>query len=295
MRKQASEVRQPFQFSWEVPEGGYRCELGSAIDAPRGAKPELMLVEPAPMGVSRVVRRYQPLNEETGLFREFAQIKETPEGVIDFANKYGALGGDKLPQRVRIPKIDAKGQPHYEGEPITAWHEEIVSMRRLLQLWDDPIGKREITFRTRTTPEPENIWAEWSSGSEIVVSGIFDPDTYERFKDKPAGVAESYLRTKVNAKLQEHPSTGKLMYERTDRLGLFIVPDSLISALWLQFAFAIDGARKYRSCMNCKKWFEVGGSVRRADARMCGNNCRAAFAYSKKKKQQGRGRRRNRP
>ena len=274
-------VRQPFQFAWEVPESGYRRERAYAIDASLRPekKAELMLVEPTPVGVARMVKRHRTLKDATALFKTFADIDPTPDGVVSFANQYGALGGT-LSRMVTIGKPDAKGKPLHTGEPITAWLTEIAEIRRLLSVWDQD-AKCEITFRTA----PESIVAEWPSGTEIVVFRATDPETYERLRGKPTEIAQHYLRTKVNAKLLEHPATARLLYEKTRGApGLFIVPSSLIAAIWLQFAAAIDGSRQYRSCKNCGKWFEVGGSVRRADTEACSASCRAAFAYRKGKK-----------
>ena len=155
-----------------------------------------------------------------------------------------------------------------------------IQVRRLLQIWHSD-SKPEVKFKTT----PESIFAEWESGSEAVVFRATDADTYERLKDNTSEIAQHYLRTKVNAKLLEHPATARLIHDKAHgALALFIVPSSLISAIWLQFAMAIDGDRNYRSCKNCGKWFEVGGSARRVDAEACSPSCRAAFAYRKGKK-----------
>jgi hypothetical protein len=290
MRKNASEVRQPFQFAWEVPEGVYQCEQGYALDA---EKPELSLVERTPIGVARKGRLHRILREESGLFLEFAKVDLTPEGVIAFANRYGALGG-KLRRPVTIGSPRAKQQSVYSGEALGAWFREISAVRRLLPVWDQD-RKPEIIFKT----DPESITASWPAGVEVVVFRATEPDIYERLRDKPTEIARHYLRTQINLKLLEHPSTGRLLEERSrGELALFIVPSSLIAAIWLQFACAIDGNRKYRPCKNCKKWFELGGRGRRADAEACSDSCRAAFAYKEKQKakeKQKPTRRRKRP
>jgi hypothetical protein len=278
MRKTATEARQPFQFSWEVPEAGYQCKQGY----PRNdAKPELqlMLVEHAPYGVSRRVRRHRTLREETALFREFAKVDLTPEGVIAFANRYGALGGElRYPVTLSSPGAnEQQGIPGEAGEALAAWYTEISAVRRLLPLYY-PDRKPEIIFETDT----ERITARWPDGWEMVVFRATEPDTYERLKDKPTEIMRHYLKTQINRKLSEYRSAGRLL-EYNGALRLFIVPSSLIAAIWLQFALAIDGDRKYRSCKNCKKWFELGGAGRRADAETCSDTCRAAFTYKQKK------------
>lgn len=280
MRNKAKWSRQPFQFSWEVPKDGYRCEPGSPLSAAglrKRHKAELMLVESTRLGISRMIKRHHTLEESTGLFVEFAHVDATPDGVIAFANQYGALG---LTQMVIVGNRQEKKKPVYDGEAIAAWLTEIAAVRRLWQIWSED-KKPEITFRTA----PESIFAEWASGSEVVVHRATDPDRYERLRGKPAELAQHYLKNKVNAKLREYPATARLMYENArGALGLFIVPSSLIAAIWWQFARAIDGNHQYRSCKNCGKWFEVGGSSRRSHTESCSASCRAAFAYRKGKK-----------
>jgi hypothetical protein len=287
MRKTSSEARQPFQFVLEVPEGGYRCEQARALDA---EEPELTLVECTPLGISRRVIRRRPLREESGLFLEFAKVDLTPEGVIAFANRYGALGG-KIRRPVTIGSPRAKQQSTYWGEALAAWFTEIRAVRKVLPLLDqykelsDQNKKREIIFKT----DPESIIACWPAGWEVVVLRATDPDTYERLKDNPTETARRYLKTQVDLKLEEHPSTGRLVQDRSrGALTLFVMPSSLIAAIWLQVACAIDGDRQYRSCKNCKKWFELGGSGRRADAQVCSDSCRAAFTYRQKKAKENR-------
>src|ERR1035438_4279111 len=92
MRTKAVDARQPFRFGWEVPVDGYRCEPGGALDdqlREQDQKSELMLVEAIPLGAARMVRRHRTLDENTGLFLNFAaQIDVTPDGIIAFANQY---------------------------------------------------------------------------------------------------------------------------------------------------------------------------------------------------------------
>ena len=82
-----------------------------------------------------------------------------------------------------------------------------------------------------------------------------------------------YLQRVVNRQLMTHSTTPRLLWDTERRLQLFITPSSLIGALWLQFATAIEGDRKYRTCDHCHNWFEKGAKVR-ADAKFCSSNCR---------------------
>ena len=45
-----------------------------------------------PEAQNRKARRYNPLEEETSLFRMFAETPLTEEGILQFTNQYGWLG-----------------------------------------------------------------------------------------------------------------------------------------------------------------------------------------------------------
>jgi predicted anti-sigma-YlaC factor YlaD len=60
-------------------------------------------------------------------------------------------------------------------------------------------------------------------------------------------------------------------------------PANLLSALWLQLAFAIVEDTHFRQCPSCRSWFAVAPERRRADAQYCKEACRVR-AYKERKK-----------
>ena len=61
----------------------------------------------------------------------------------------------------------------------------------------------------------------------------------------------------------------------TGRLALHIVPSSLLGALWLQFALAIGGEKKYRECATCGMWLELSRAAFRTSRHYCSEGCRS--------------------
>jgi hypothetical protein len=225
------------------------------------------------------VTSVRTLRENSGLFLELASVDLSPDGVKQFADKHGALG--RLQTQVSLSKTNVHRQ-FYRGERLSAWYAEIDLLRRMLPLWDERY-KRRSKPTTQFTITPAGILAEWDTqaerGFEIIASPSTSPELYEQLKGKPIEIARHYLRTKINSKLLEHPSTPQLLYDQSrGGLALYFVPTSLIAAMWLQFASAVDGDRQYRTCKTCGKWFEIGGSTgRRRDAETCSDSCRAAY------------------
>ena len=67
---------------------------------------------------SNKIRRYRPLDTFPGLFMEFAELEETPDAVVGFANRFGKLG-------------------RYErSEHLQYWFNEILELRSGVRKWE---------------------------------------------------------------------------------------------------------------------------------------------------------------
>jgi hypothetical protein len=68
------------------------------------------------------------------------------------------------------------------------------------------------------------------------------------------------------------------------KIARVFVPDSLIHALWLQFAAHIESDARLVRCQQCHQWFRVGTATnRRNTAKYCSNRCRQAAYLARKK------------
>ena len=74
-----------------------------------------------------------------------------------------------------------------------------------------------------------------------------------------------YVQSTINEQLEGRASPRLLWDAKRERLGLYIVPDGLIGALWLQFARAVERDSKFRQCAECGIWFELAPGTARAD------------------------------
>jgi hypothetical protein len=174
------------------------------------------------------------------------------------------------------------------GEPFAKWASEISSMHEMLWLWE-ALQHKQISLLRQVIKwdgsvgvyyEPEHspqrkgsvypsrgLWKEWILGLDnpelrhVVESGdVLTPGWY-------------YLQRIMNQKMSRNRSFSALLWDRENSLRLTIMPANLISALWLQFARAVDRDRSYRACEHCRRWIEVGADSR-ADAKYCSNSCR---------------------
>jgi hypothetical protein len=116
----------------------------------------------------------------------------------------------------------------------------------------------------------------------LIADARLDPDILARFvPGEPIGPALHCVRGLINDHLHHRFSPRLLWQQNRDRLGVYIVPDGLIGALWLQFAQAVERDAQFRQCLECDTWFEVAPGRGRTDKQFCSTACRTK-AYRKR-------------
>jgi hypothetical protein len=291
----------------EVNEGGYQWLKAIRIPAPgdlgrpKWNRPRSFLTTGLPVGASGLrVRRYNPLrlDSDSGLFRTFAELDPTPDGIRAFADKYGLLGGD-LSVLILLQGMGAPSEAEIGvGESRKAWAEEIRAMRQAVALWDmlqagdtDKLSRHfwwEGQNILKYVSDPPSVPGEGLGGAPPTTQP--QPESFsvrgawlERFHPgdviEPARYAVQRL---VNRHLKEWGSSQLLWERRSTRLRLHLVPDGLAGALWLQFARAIDGEKTYRRCRECPTWFELSPDIARTNRFYCSDACRLK-AYRRRK------------
>jgi hypothetical protein len=279
-----------FEFYWKVPEVGF--EWVNTKTAETREKGEF-LVERASAVAGQLATSYRnyPAFKKTSLFKTFADAEPSKEGILAFANQYGFLGSDAVvPIHQPVP---GERNTYYSvpGERAEFWQREIRAMKHAVQIWeaakicDAKFLSIFIKWHGSESGwqangvsyyRPQDVFEECEKsiylgspepGSEI--TSLFTPGD-------PVLPARFALHRLVNAKFKQHSAIPKLFWDRTRRgltETLQIAPGSLISALWIQFAKAIEGNREYRQCEECTGWYEVSVD-HRSGARFCSNACR---------------------
>lgn len=91
---------------------------------------------------SKATRHYRPMDREhAALFRMFADLDyQKPAEILEFAQKYGALGLPRKRQSLRILGSTKQARHHSAyGEPFLSWAFEIVLMREGIRSVGKPI------------------------------------------------------------------------------------------------------------------------------------------------------------
>jgi hypothetical protein len=245
-------------------------------------------------------RTYKPLEEETGLFLNFAALETTPEAFLDFAHRYGCLGdaatvGAYFPPGPNRPECDL----WLEWFPY--WRDEVVWMRHLVGLWKaatagDLVALAphvaweggKIVYRfppidTMRHKGDEEQYRDWRDTGGCLADLPTGPGGQPLFKDGDlVGPARIFLQSALDraftGKGQPHHqaavSPRMLWLVREARPELTYMPQSLLGAMYLQLARAVDGKWNYQRCPVCGRFFQLMPKVNRANRVTCSSTCR---------------------
>ena len=288
----------PLQFRWEVAQDGYRWLESHAVErSDQMRQPFLTHGRPIGAGGFRLMK-YHPLAAFSGLFRVFANTEPSRDGVKAFADRFGPLGRNIEKPIPLYDQPNAKGVPVGTGEPLGAWSDEILIMRYAVELWEAARNGDIATLERVIRWKPDGsgveiaghpgvargqlpeapVWVERTT----IADTHFGDGVLERFV--PGDLvypALHYLQSKINQKLEGRASPRLFWDTKRERLGLYIVPDGLVGALWLQFARAVERDSRFRQCAECGIWFELAPGTARADKLYCSTPCRTK-AYRKR-------------
>lgn len=205
---------------------------------------------------------YLWLSDYPALFLWFAQMQKTPDMVGRFANTFGFLAHGIM---------ETIALPSFQSEDVTA--EKQSALREM-----KPHRKLEwLKGQYICYGEPLKVWYAAIDDMRAAI------ELWDAFKagSKPAA---KELQSRINSQLKA-VSTDVYLGEGGNSLELIVTANSLLSALWLQLALAVDGRKAYKQCPGCQNWFEIGKWGSRGDKKFCSNKCRQA-AYDMRKKSQ---------
>jgi hypothetical protein len=257
------------EFTWHIAVEGYKWEKEEPKPGPNSGSSrqnptddevideELIYLVP----VSWRFRAYAPLEEFSGLFRTFAQTIPNEEGILDFANRHGNLGAE-LDARMKMEDPPEPPEECKTREEQEEWYvEEAKNWRRVdsLERWIKEIEQMQKCV---------NLWDKAQLG-EVRDRSMQDVQGIINFELSSENVM---VRFGQNRKL--------------GGLGLQVIPKSLLGALWLQFALAVGGNKKYRACGTCGQWFELSPDIARTTKHFCSDACRSRAYRGRKERAQ---------
>jgi hypothetical protein len=245
----------------------------------------------APFGGPEV-RVYHPLEEETGLFRTFADLEPVPDAFLSFTRAYGRLG-------VNVCHVKpTAGQPGFFAERVEAWRMRVIWLKFLVGLWDlaragDRPGLAEYIrwngseATVHIPPErPACVMhlADTYIGSPDTLIDVAKPDT-PLYDDRTGplltpgdsvSLAMAFCAAALNAELGRTVAP-RLAWSVEQRPVLVVRPKTLWGAMVLQFTTAIDGQRQFQRCPACGRWFVLEPGINRANKLACSGSCRTVL------------------
>jgi hypothetical protein len=250
-----------------------------------------------PKNLNLPVREYSPLLEHTGLSRTCADIRLSEEGILQFANRYGALRPRLLLHLSRGRDQKEMGFSDYKAGSLAEWRREIVTLRQAIKLWDRAqAGDRAelarfievkletggIGVRYRSHPElsekeeqdraPEN---EHITTREFLTSKL--PEGWQE-QLKPGDVvtaARLLVKLWIEENLKEGLSAKIALLPESPGMAFGYVPADLLTAMWLQFALGTSEGKEYRSCAVCGTWYELSPDTARTTRLFCSDSCKS--------------------
>lgn len=259
------------KFQWRVHADGYYCADETLFERRFHAS-------------SVQYTSYYPLQKYTGLFQDFARLQLTEEAIVSFANNHGFLGAS-------IPSLDASEFPDERSEYIRFWIKEISEMSMCVELWDaiqadderkiaEHIERFPTEQKPRTIQQGDTVRKGLFCANRIVLDdlGIESAAGICPAIPNPSNVIQEALNTlqfSINLHIFGLWQTGLTWDESEQRMGICIVPTSLLGAMWLQFAEAVSGRKGYGSCPGCGRYFEVHTENARSDKTYCSEACKS--------------------
>jgi hypothetical protein len=242
-------------FEWRVA-SGYRWLTAVPTDGPTP-----FLVEEE--GASH--RSYNPLDRtHATLFRTFADVEPSPDGVLGFAREYGSLGPP-----VSTMSKSAAGAFVPDGELLwgakRSWEHHIGTMRVAVRILD--------ALTDRNTRALRDFVAKHEDLLKLF------PLTAGAHHDDIRQQATHILTIFVQHEVSETVGPQLIHEPAMDRVRLVFAPRGLIGALWLQMAFALTEQKQYPQCKFCGRPFEVakGPTGFRKSRDFCeGSACKSA-------------------
>jgi hypothetical protein len=245
-------IKGPFVFLQQVAAGGYHWEQGLA---PIEHRNDERRVKAGGDGSSWLVAskpeagvRQCPIWKKPDLYRRFASLPSEAKAINSFANKYGFLGNQILLINPNV-KASQTGKP---GESLFYWQQEIEKMALLVKIWDFVAQEKKLQLaKYFKWPNKKRVEFEWMApggGLALISSEQIRPQLLERWRPGDVlGPACFYVCDEINKALCGHVNTAILPFRDCD---IFMNPDSLISALYVQFALEVSG--RERPAITCK-------------------------------------------
>lgn len=249
---------------------------------------------------------YSPL-EYPALSHEFLGCQPNYDGFRAFANQFGSLNGNLWVRRsvdgAVIGGADSfmlwfgEWQDMSWTEQVWRWQEranesDLKALKKVIRWGDNRLeyvlADTEVLNHYPSASHLINAIEDGkvkkSFARGVLASGANDP-IFTKMKRGDLILPARYLVfTIIDQKLAYHGIHLRSMLFEPNKLDPYIMPSTLVGAIWMQFFFLVVGEKKLKRCPHCGKWEDV--TDRRPDWQAhedCANAARVRKHYLKKK------------
>lgn len=291
-------------FVWHRPEGGFAWQDGKVLspEIQRGLSQidagETRFLVQNPMATPRHCR-YNPLQKNPALYREFASLEPTEEAYARFASLYGDLGvgvftDASLSSTVEATFSDAVHDPFCRWRSAHAHVRAVTDVLNAIQAEDTNTLRQWFTVTNNGARYHRKDPVTWESSGWVTIAGELRDYVWKWAArgDSDAEVllriARGWAQERINDAIggDKHPGTNcsaRVVFDHErEHMTVRIVPETLIGAIWFQCARVLTLNPVFRACKHCGKWFELSPDTRRKQAIYCSDRCKVA-AYRAKK------------
>jgi hypothetical protein len=195
---------------------------------------------------------FSSFRPDAAIFREFAGLEQSPDAVLNFANRYGAL-------RQRL-----------EFNPFSFWRTGIQQMSQLVTLSDAVTA------------------GDWKRIPKAIQPFLADPNLANAGDIRPIRQKQKHGEL-VSRNELAHAAVVRLChaimpFERLEvegswnslsgRVVLRLKHEDLLGFMFCQLGHAFIGGRCFLQCAVCGKWSLLSPGVNRADRTTCSDYCR---------------------
>jgi hypothetical protein len=251
--------------------------------------------------VADAVRKIRAARVYDGMFRCFANAT-TPEGVAAFIKRYqGPAKASKAFMTFR--QGDAELTAGLTSVPArgvdSRWLKEARAMHRCVELWtlvrDEKLAQLREQIRWHSDEGGLAVlYHEPPSGATgdtgdakphpvVIASAKVRPVLFKSFiPNDPVQPSLFYVQQVINQHVAASVEARVLWNAKLKAMTLHFVPRDLLGGLWLQFALAFTGNKRFEKCPNCGEWFEVSREAARESRQYCSDTCRTTTHQKRK-------------
>jgi hypothetical protein len=229
------------------------------------------------------------------LWIKFAQLEPNNESIVSFASEFGRLGGKaertvtfhnlKFPQGflAAIGRDYTEDFSALEVDSIEVWMSELRKIKRLFKLWELLEDEEYIKLSEAIKADSEYSLL-YTQDKSLRLDLMLHPDMWKSpLNNDVRARTKALLHQEVGRELRG-TMTSRLIWDNTSHSSKIVFSvESLLEAIWLQFAQALEGNSVFHRCEACGTWLAIRKGER-TDRRFCNKNstCRARVSAKRK-------------